>query len=184
MYRFASPGLTHLPCGAPLSSSLPPVTRLFPCSSRSSTGTFSHPWIRCSICRSTILRVTHCISAECGIVSKYFDKSASTISVYPSCRSGATLPMASGALLRPVAVSTRLQVRFPDRFQNQLRRGLRHPVPYRRNTQCALSAARLGNHLPLPRLWLVHFIVQVLPQAVQPLLQPCRLDVLEALQIG
>ena len=43
-----------------------------------------------AICRSTILRATHCSSSECGIVSKYFDKSASTISVYPWCSSSST----------------------------------------------------------------------------------------------
>jgi len=73
--------------------------------------------------------------------------------------------------------------RFPDRFQNQLRRGLRHPVPYCRDTQRTLPAARLGDHFPPHRLWFVRLIVQVPPEAVQPLLQPCRLDVLEALSV-
>src|ERR1035441_2085436 len=62
------------------------------------TGTFNHILIRCSICRSTILRATHCRSSECGIVSKYFDKSASTTSVYPSCSSSSTFRIASCAL--------------------------------------------------------------------------------------
>src|SRR5713101_1834676 len=61
-------------------ASLPPLTRGVPFSSRSSTGTFNHILIRRSMSRSTILRATHCISSECGMVSKYFDRSASTTS--------------------------------------------------------------------------------------------------------
>src|SRR5712691_1530050 len=86
-------------------------------------------------------------------------------------------------LPRPVAVSIRLQVRFPDRFQNQLRRRLRHPVPYSWDSQWPLPAARLVDHLPPHRLWFVRLIMQVLPEPVQPLLPPPRLDVLEALSI-
>src|ERR1035438_6845640 len=79
MYRLASAGLITPPCGVPRSLSLPPVNRRFPFPSRSSTGTFNHILIRCSMYRSTILRATHCSSSECGMVSKYFDKSASTL---------------------------------------------------------------------------------------------------------
>src|SRR6266568_2852814 len=86
-------------------------------------------------------------------------------------------------LPRPVAISIRLQVRFPDRFQNQLRRGLRHPIPYSRDSERPLPAARLGDHLPPHRLWFVRLIVQVLPEAVQPLFPPTRFDGLEALSI-
>ena len=49
--------------------------------SASSTGTFNHILIRCSMSRSAILRATHRINSECGMVSKYFDRSASTTSV-------------------------------------------------------------------------------------------------------
>src|SRR5579863_8580762 len=63
--------------GASLSSTDPRFAVL----DRSSTGTFNHILIRRSRSPSTILRATHCMSSECGMVSKYFDRSASTTSV-------------------------------------------------------------------------------------------------------
>src|SRR4051794_32234295 len=57
------------------------VNRYLPFSSSSWTGTASHILIKCSTFRSTIRRATHCISSQCGIVSKYLDRSASTTSV-------------------------------------------------------------------------------------------------------
>ena len=60
---------------------LPSVNRRFPFSSRSSTGACSHILIRRSTSRSTIRRATHCRSSQCGMVSKYLDRSASTTSV-------------------------------------------------------------------------------------------------------
>src|SRR5471032_2582250 len=85
--------------------------------------------------------------------------------------------------LRPVRVSIRLQVRLKDRFQYQFCGGLRHPVPYCRDTQRAFSSARIRNHYSPHRLWLIRLLVQVFPQAVQPPHQPPRLDVLEAFSV-
>src|ERR1035438_10023706 len=86
-------------------------------------------------------------------------------------------------LPRPVAVGIRLQLRLPDRFQYQFRSGLRHSVPYRRYPQRSLPAPRLRDHHPPHWLWLICLIAEFLSEAVLPLLQPSRLDVLEALPI-
>src|SRR6266568_5035409 len=98
MYRFASKGLMTPPCGVPQVLFFPPLTRGLPFPSRSSTGTFNHILIRCSMSRSTIRRATHCINSRCGIVSKYLDKSASTTSVLPAWSSSCTFWIASCAL--------------------------------------------------------------------------------------
>src|SRR5215469_18056333 len=71
----------HPPCGVPQWRSFPPVNRRFPFSSRSSTGAVSHILIRRSTSRSTIRWATHCRSSQCGMLSKYLDRSASTTSV-------------------------------------------------------------------------------------------------------
>src|SRR5262249_8839193 len=81
MYKLASIGPAPPPCGVPQWRSFPPVNRRFPFSSRSSTGACSHILIRRSTSRSTIRRATHCRSSQCGMVSKYLDRSASTTSV-------------------------------------------------------------------------------------------------------
>src|ERR1017187_3794964 len=86
------------PCGVPQVLFFPPLTRGLPFPSRSSTGTFNHILIRCSMSRSTIRRATHCINSRCGIVSKYLDKSASTTSVLPAWSSSCTFWIASCAL--------------------------------------------------------------------------------------
>jgi hypothetical protein len=63
---------------------LPATHPSSPRSSVSSTGVFSHSFIKCSILPSLRRRATHCINSACGILSKYRDRSASTMSVCPS----------------------------------------------------------------------------------------------------
>src|SRR5262245_60096455 len=77
-------GVATPPCGVPRVTFFPPLIRRCPLASVSSTAAFSHILIRRSIFPSLTRRATHVISSECGIVSKYFDTSASTISVCPS----------------------------------------------------------------------------------------------------
>jgi hypothetical protein len=55
---------------------LPPLMRRSPSPSRSSIGAFNHSLISRSTCRSTMRRATDLRRSECGIVSKYFDRSA------------------------------------------------------------------------------------------------------------
>ena len=95
---FASNGEATPPCGVPRVAFFPPLIRRFPRSSVSTTGAFSHILISCSIWPSLMRRATHVISAECGIVSKYFDRSASTTSVCPSSMARETWRTASSAL--------------------------------------------------------------------------------------
>ena len=80
---FASSGEITPPCGVPCFERLPPVYLGRPCSSFSSTGTFSHILIRCSTFRSATRLAMLVISSACGIVSKYLERSASTTSVLP-----------------------------------------------------------------------------------------------------
>jgi len=54
--------------------------RRVPSASRPSIGALSHILMRRRTFRSTTRRATDFISSECGIVSKYLDKSASTTS--------------------------------------------------------------------------------------------------------
>ena len=77
---------------------MPPLVRRCPRSSVSSTGAFSHILMRCSIFLSLMRRATHCISSKCGILSKYRERSASTISVRPSSIALWTVRTASSAL--------------------------------------------------------------------------------------
>src|ERR1019366_6612119 len=86
-------------------------------------------------------------------------------------------------LPRPIPVSIRLQLRFPDGFQHQLRSSLRHPVPYRRYPERTLAAAGLWDHHPPHRLWSIRLVPQFLSEAIHPLCQPSGLDVREALPI-
>src|SRR3954453_20420730 len=95
---FASSGLMTPPCGVPRVLRFPPVMRRPPRSSCSSMGVFSHILRRCSTCRSTTRRATLCNNSWCGMVSKYFDRSASTTSVYPSHSASCTTRTASCAL--------------------------------------------------------------------------------------
>ena len=46
--------------------------------------------------------------------------------------------------VRTVAESIRLQIRLEDRFHNQLYNGLRHPIPYGRDSKRPLSAPGFG----------------------------------------
>ena len=84
------------------------------------------------------------------------------------------------APLRPVAIGMRIEVRLKDRFQHQLGGGLHHPVPDGRDAERPLAAAGLRDHHPPHRLWLIRLRNEVLPDAVQPLLQPRRFDRREA----
>jgi site-specific DNA recombinase len=74
-------GSTHAALRRAACAALRPVMRRRPCPSRSSMGAFSHILMRCNSAPSTTRRATHCSSSWCGMVSKYFDKSASTTSV-------------------------------------------------------------------------------------------------------
>lgn len=82
MQMTESSGLATPPCGVPHVLLLPPLMCRFPSPSRSSIGAFSHSLISRNTWRSTMRRATDLRRSECGIVSKYFDKSASTTSVY------------------------------------------------------------------------------------------------------
>src|ERR1022692_2747680 len=87
------------------------------------------------------------------------------------------------APLRPIAISIRIEVRFKDRFQQQLCGGLHHPVPYCRNPQWTLAPTRLRDFHPSHGLWCIRLCSKVIPDAVQPFTQPCRFDLREALPI-
>jgi len=104
---------------------------------------------------SLVRRATLVINAECGIVSKYFDRSASQ-------NLGASLVDGAGDLanrvesapLRAVPVGRLVEVRLEDRFQDQDRGYLHHPVADGRNAEWSLAhAARLRNPHPSERLW-------------------------------
>src|SRR3984893_9137597 len=56
------------------------------------------------------------------------------------------------ASLRSISVSIRLQIRLEDRLQHQFGRGLRHSVPYGRDTQWPFAAIGLRDHHPSHRL--------------------------------
>lgn len=76
-----SNGLATPPYGVLRLSLFPPLMRRFPPLSRSSTGACSHSLISRSTFQSTMRRATDLRRSECGIVSNYFDKLASTTSV-------------------------------------------------------------------------------------------------------
>ena len=69
------------PCGVPRRARRPLVRTNCPPSSCSDTGALSHALINARTFRSAIRRATDCIREQCGMVSKYLDKSASTTSV-------------------------------------------------------------------------------------------------------
>src|SRR6202161_4275318 len=87
------------------------------------------------------------------------------------------------APLRPIAISIRIEVYFKDRFQHQLCGGLHHPVPYSRKSQWTLAPTRLRDFHPPHGLWCIRLCSKVIPDAVQPFLQPRRFDSREALPI-
>jgi len=69
-----------------------------------------------------------------------------------------------GSTFRAEPVGARVEVRLEDRFQDQLERGLHHPVRGGRNSQAAELPAALGDH-PLPdrqrrELTGLHLLVQ------------------------
>ena len=83
------------------------------------------------------------------------------------------------AAFRPIAVRGRIQIRFEDRLQHQLRGGLHHPVPDRRDTEWTLAAAGLWDHHPPHRLAPIRLRTQFLAQPGQPVLQARRFDLIE-----
>ena len=88
-----------------------------------------------------------------------------------------------GSPLRAVAIRVGLQVCLKDRFQDQLGRGLHHPVPDRRDSQGPLPAVRLRDHYPSHWLRLIGSFFQLLPQLRQPAFPPLGLDPPETLAI-
>src|ERR1039457_2763724 len=88
-----------------------------------------------------------------------------------------------GATLWPVAIGIGIKVRLKDRFQQQLRGCLHHPVPNRRYPERPFAATGLGDHPPPHGLWFVRLGAKVVPDAFQPFLPPFRFDLLEALLI-
>jgi len=65
-------------------------------------------------------RATHRINSECGIVSKYLDKSASTTSVCPSSNGVVDFPnRIERTALGTVAIGRLIEVRFKNRFEHQ-----------------------------------------------------------------
>src|ERR1700686_2635317 len=87
------------------------------------------------------------------------------------------------APLRPIAISIRIEVYFKDRFQHQLCGGLHPPGVYSRNSQWTLAPTRLRDFHPPHGLWCIRLCSKVVPDAVQPFLQPRRFDSREALPI-
>src|SRR5450631_1003259 len=65
------------------------------------------------------------------------------------------------APLRPIAIGIRIEVRFKDRFQQQLRGGLHHPVPYGRDSKWTLAPARLRDVHPTHGLWCIRLCSKV-----------------------
>ncbi len=71
-------GVTTPPCGVPWRLACPPPTVFFtPRSSSPMIGALSHCLMRCNIPPSTMRSATTAISLACGMLSKYFDRSAS-----------------------------------------------------------------------------------------------------------
>jgi hypothetical protein len=87
------------------------------------------------------------------------------------------------AVLGPIRVLLRLQVRLEDRLQDQHRRHLHHAISNRANSQRPLFAIRFRDVNATNRLWLVRFASQVCRQFVQPLFHAIRRDVRERLAV-
>src|SRR4051812_26465452 len=177
MYRFAIIGETTPPCGTPQELCLPPVNRRVPFVSVSSTGVLSQSLIRRRTSRSTIRAATDFRRSPCGIVSKYFDRSASTTSVYPWQQQ--TMDFLHGidpAAARTIAVGIGFKVRLEDRLQHQFGGRLDHPVPNGGNAERPFPTAGLWDHHPAHRLGPIRLGAEVFPDAVQPGFQPVRLD--------
>src|SRR5438876_9869276 len=114
----ASNGLATPPCGVPRVLLLPPLMRRVPSPSCSSIGAFSHSLINRSTCRSTIRRATDLRSSQCGIESKYLDRSAST-SVAPADVPVHFLNRIGCPTCGAIAVGVVLEVRLKDRLQHE-----------------------------------------------------------------
>ena len=177
MYRLASSGLITPPCGVPCRLPLPPVMRRVPSASRSSTGALSHSLISRSTCRSTMRRATDCISSLMrDRVEVLRQIGVHHIGVASAEQRVHRLDRVGPAPSRPIAIGRRVEIRLEDRLQHQLGGGLHHPVPDRRDAERPLAAAGLRDHHPSHRCWPIRPCSQVLPEAGEPLLQPCRLD--------
>src|SRR5690349_788676 len=78
---------------------------------------------------------------------------------------------------RAIAISTGIEIRLEDRLKHQLGSGLHRPVPYRRDAERTLAfAPRLRDHHPPHRCWSIRLLLQLFPDARQPLFEPLRFD--------
>src|SRR5262245_420991 len=84
------------------------------------------------------------------------------------------------ASFRAIAIGTVIEVCLEDRLDHQLRSGLHHPVPYRRDAERPLAAPGLRDHHPSHRLGPIRLLPQILAQPKQPLLPALLLDLLES----
>src|SRR5215472_16281802 len=87
------------------------------------------------------------------------------------------------APLRPIAIGIRIEIRFKDWFQQQLGGSLYHPIPNGRDSEGPLATPGLRNQHPSHRLRLIRLRAKLVPNTVQPFLQPLRFDTPEALPI-
>ena len=89
-----------------------------------------------------------------------------------------------GAVLRPVGVLLRFQVRLNDRHQHKQRRCLRHPVPYARNPQWpVLPRLFLRDQYLAHRLRCVGPVLQLPRQFPKPTPHAVCFDILESLPV-
>jgi hypothetical protein len=87
------------------------------------------------------------------------------------------LDCVEAAPFRAIAIGAGIKIRFEDRLQYQLGRGLHPPVPYRWDAERTLTVTPgLWDHHPPHRRWFVRLLDQVLPDVGQPVLEPCRLN--------
>ena len=127
---------------------LPPLMPRFPFSSRSSTGAFSHSLMSHSTCRSTIRSTTNLRTSECGIVSKYSDRSASTTSVCPAEKPVRFPDGIDRATTWPITIGTVLQARLVYQLQHDLGGGLNHPIPNYPDAERAFASRLENPHTP------------------------------------
>src|SRR5215471_6600445 len=90
------------------------------------------------------------------------------------------LDRVQSAPLRAVTIGTGFKVRLEDRLKYQLGCGLYRSIPDSGNTVRPFAVAPgLRYHYPSHRGWPIRLLNQVLPDAVQPFLEPVRFDLLE-----
>jgi hypothetical protein len=86
---------------------------------------------------------------------------------------------------RAIAIRTRVELRFEDRFQYKLCRGLHHPVPNRRDAEWTLAAATgFGNQDPTHGRRAIGLRLQLISQRCQPRVDPLRVNVREGFSIN